>query len=133
LLTTSSPLSGAQDRIQRLGQFGAGTLQLDAMREGQFSEDGTARRRKADPDLAFVLVTRRSGDGSRLLEAITQVHSAVVLDEETRCNFPDGRLHVIRQPVDCKEELVLLRLDSVLFRRQFAEVKEATDLTPEFG
>lgn len=55
------------------------------------------------------------------------------LDEHTRRQFSDGWLNVRRESVHRQQQLVPLRLDSLLFGCDFAEVKKLADLAPELG
>jgi len=103
------------------------------VRQREFAQGRPARRCEPDPHLAFVYRPRASRDGARRLEPVHEFHGAVVLDEQPGCNFADSWPDAFRQAPDCQQELVLMRLDAVLFRRGLAEMNKLTDLPPEFG
>lgn len=56
-----------------------------------------------------------------------------MLDEQPRRDFANGRLDALGQSLNGKQQLVLLRLDAILFCVGFAEMKEPANLPPEFG
>ena len=122
-----------QHGVEGPRELRSGPLQLFAMGQREFAQDGSTGRGLADPHLAAVRCAFLPGDHFRGLHTIDQFHSAVVLNEESRRNLADGRLHAVGQAVDQEEELVLLRLDAVGFGGDFAEVDEAADLPAELG
>src|SRR5690349_18382200 len=102
------------------------------MRQCQPPEYGAAGRRQAHPYLAAVLLPGMALDGARLLQPVDQFDGAVVLDKQSARDLASGRIHSVRQPLNGEQQLVLLRLDSVLGCGGFAEVKEAANLAAEF-
>ena len=74
-----------------------------------------------------------SRDRASLLQAVYQLHRAVMLNEQSRGEFADCRFGAFRQAMYRKQQLMLLRLKAMLFRRGFAEMKELPDLSAELG
>ena len=85
------------------------------------------------PRLRACRGSRMPRDRPRLLQSVDQFHRAVMLNEEPRGDFPDGRLSRPREGLGRQAELVLLGLDAVFFRGGLAEMKELPDLPAKFG
>jgi hypothetical protein len=103
------------------------------MRQGEFTQDGAARWRQPNPDLAFILIGGTPLDGAGLLQPVYQLYGAVVVNEQSRGNLSNRRFDVFRQAMHRKQQLMLLRLNAVFFRGHFAEMKKPPDLPPELG
>jgi len=103
------------------------------MRQGELPQGGTAGRGEANQNFALIVDARMTRDGAGVLESVDQFDGAVVLDEEARGDFANGRFYVFGEAVDSEEELVLLWLDSVFFRGGLTEVEETPDLAAELG
>lgn len=102
------------------------------MRQRKPPQHSTAPRRQPNPHLAPVFGTGMPLDRAGALHPVHQFDRAVMLDEEPGRDFTDGRLDAFRQTVDGQHQLMLLRLDPVLFGRGFAEMQETSNLAPEF-
>jgi hypothetical protein len=59
--------------------------------------------------------------------------STAMLNEQSRGEFADRRFGAFRKAMYRKQQLMLLRLEAMLFRRGFAEMKELADLPAELG
>ena len=103
------------------------------MRQCKPAQDGATSRRKPDPDFAFVLGPRSSGDCACDLKAVYQFNSAVMLNKESCGNLANRGLYMLGKALDGKQQLMLLRLYVMLPCRGFAKVKEVPDLPPELG
>jgi hypothetical protein len=103
------------------------------MRQSEAAQYRSSRWREPDPNLALVFDTRSSRNGPNGLEPVHQFDSAVVLDKEPRGKLADGGLYALGKPLDCEQQLVLMRFDVLFFSHSFAEMKELPDLTPELG
>lgn len=103
------------------------------MREREAAEDSAPRGSEADEHFSFVFDAGAARDCARRFQPVHEFDRAVVLDEEPRSDLANGGLYAFREAMDRKQELVLLRLDAVVFRRGFAEMKKAPDLPAEFG
>jgi len=56
-----------------------------------------------------------------------------MLNEQSRRDLADRGLCALGQALDGKQQLMLLRLDAMLFRGCFAEIQEASNLPAKFG
>jgi hypothetical protein len=56
----------------------------------------------------------------------------MMLNEKTRGDLPDGRLHAFRKAMHRQQQLMLLRLNLVLLSGSFAEVQKSSYLLAEF-
>lgn len=119
--------------MQRARQFRAGSLQFHPMRHSQFAQDCAARGCQPHPDLAPVIDPRMSGDSTSDFQPIHQFYCAVVLNEQPESEFSNGRFYAGGKALHGEQELVLLRLNAVFFRRRLAEMKKAPDLPSELG
>jgi hypothetical protein len=106
-------------------------LQFFPVKKGQFPQDPFAFRRQMEKNLAAILIAVPSGDGAACNQAIRQFDGAVVAKREPGRERADSGARAFRQPFDCKQKLVLLRLDSIRPGGFFAEVKEAADFIAE--
>lgn len=72
-----------------------------------------------------------SCDRPGLFQAVDQFYGTVMLNEESRGDFPDSRFHTLWKSVDRKQELMLLCLNAVFPGSRLAEVEESSDLSSE--
>lgn len=56
------------------------------------------------------------------LQAVHQLHRAVMTQEQTRCDFPDRRLYFRLHPAERQQSLVLLWFHAIFARRMPAEL-----------
>jgi len=103
------------------------------MREGEIAQNGASGGCEPDPDFALVFGTVHSGDSATCFEPVHQLNCAVMLQEQARGDFADGRFHIFGKPVHGKEQLVLLRLDLAFARDGFADRKELANLAAKFS
>jgi hypothetical protein len=103
------------------------------MRQCQPAKDRAAGRSQADPNFALVVGAASPRDGARGLQAIHQFHRAVMLQEETRGNLPNGGPYTLGKTLHGQQELMLLRLDAMLLRGSFTEMQKLPDLAAELG
>jgi hypothetical protein len=123
----------SKDLLQDTGQFRAGLLQFLAMLQNETSQRRSPLIRKFHKDFPPVRFPRHALDRAPLFEALCQFHGAVMLNEHSRCEFADRRPYILRQSMNRKKELVLLRFKPVFACRRFAEIQESPDLTPKLG
>lgn len=90
-------------------------------------------RRQMKMDFTSIARTLDASNRPTFHHPVREFHSAVMPDLQPVCNFPDGRLPALRQPLDGEQKLVLVGLQSVFPRGFFAESQEPADLMPEFG
>ena len=119
--------------MERASQFGAGPLQLIAMRQRQLPQHGASRRRQPDQHFALVLRTCVPRDGAFVFQPVHQFHGAVMLDEQPRSDLANRRPHVVGKPVYGKQQLMLLGFESVLLGGHFAEMKKFPYLASKFS
>jgi len=103
------------------------------MFNGQLPQSRAATCRQAYPDLAPVFRPGCPLDGAGLFQAVHEFDGAVVLNEHSRGKLANGWFDAFRQAVHAKQQLVLLRLDTVPPCNRFAEMQKTPDLTPELG
>ena len=103
------------------------------MRQGKFAQDRAPGRRQADPHLALVAGAGVPGDRTAALQTVDEFDRAVMLNEQPRRDFADGRLSLLRQAVHREQQLVLLRLDAVFPGLGFAKVQKPPDLPAKLG
>ncbi len=103
------------------------------MRQCKSTEDCTACRCQPDPDFALVPDPGSSRYSACDLKTVYQFHCTVMLDEKPGGNFANRGFGSCGKTLHGKQQLMLLRLDSVLFCRCLAEMKELPNLAPEFG
>jgi hypothetical protein len=123
----------AEQRAKRIQQRRAGGFQFRAVLNRQRLENPLAFRRQLDPDLAAILLGPAAPDKLAGLQAVDELDNAVVPGLQARRQFPYRRPGCRLHPLDCKQELVLLRLDTHFSGRGLAEAQELTDLEPELG
>ena len=96
---------------------------------GQIGQQRLARRRELNQYPPAVLRVWAAANKTPRNSAIDQFDSAVVLDlEPTRQVAHGRRLERRGNPLQCQQQLVLLRLDTGRVRGTFAEVKKAAQL-----
>src|ERR1700726_3884894 len=100
-------------------QFRTRPFQLRPVRQRKLAQDRTAQSRQPDPDFALVLDARTSRDCAGHFKAVYQFDGAVMLDEKPGGNLSNGGLYVLGKALYGKQQLMLLRLDSMLLRRGF--------------
>ena len=122
-----------QHRIQSSRQLGTGPFQFRPVRQCQPPQDRAANRSQPDKDFALVFDARNSRDRAGSLETVYQFDRAVVLDKQPGGDLPDGGFHTLGQALHGEQQLMLMRLDVMLLRGSFAEMKELPDLPPELG
>ena len=103
------------------------------MRQSKTAQNRASLRSQHDQNLAFVFLARSPGDGAGQFKPVHQFDSAVVLDEKPGRNLSNRRLYALGKSLDCQQQLMLLSLDPMLFRRGLAEMKKLPDLPPELG
>jgi hypothetical protein len=123
----------AQHGMQRSRQLRTGSFQFVAVFHREFTQDGATRRREPQPHFPLIFRARTSRDRPGALEPIDQFDRTVVLNEQSRGNLPNRGPGALGQALHRQQQLMLLRLNTVLFCSCFAEVKELTDLSPELG
>lgn len=117
-----------QRRMKRARQFRPGSLQLIAMRQGQFAQHRAPGGRQPDEHFAFVLGAGVPGNGAFAFQAIHQFDGAVMLDVKTRGHFSNRRPDAFGKAVNREQQLMLLRFQPAFLGDGFAEVKKLADL-----
>lgn len=119
--------------IQGPGEFRTASLQLVAVRHGEFPKQCPAGGGEPDPDFPFVLRAWSPEDRAAVLQAVYKLDSAVMLNKQAAGQFANGGLHALGESANSEQELMLLGFEAVLFGGGFTEMEEAPDLAPEFG
>ena len=127
LLTIDFPFRMTQHGFQCPCQLGSGAFQFRAVCQCKLTQYHPTRRRQPDAYFALILFSRMSRYRACLLQAVYQFHRAVMLNEQSRGEFPDRRFGVVRKTMYRKQQLMLPGLKAMLFRRGFAEMKEVPD------
>jgi len=116
---------------QRGHQLGPGTAQFLAMMQRQLGEHLLTLGSEREQYLAAVVLRPRAVDKSSRFQTIHQFHGAMVADLHAIRQFADSRTNPGRHALDRQHKLVLAALQSRLFNRLLAEMKEAADLVAE--
>jgi hypothetical protein len=126
-------LASPQYGIQRGGQLRAGLLQLRSMRQREFAQNCPSGGRQVDPDFSLIVVRHMSRDCPRVLQSVYEFYSAVMLDEQPRSDLSNRWFCSFGKAMYHEQQLVLLRLEAMVLRFQFAEMSETSDLSAELG
>jgi len=123
----------AQHRIQRPRQLRAGAFQFRPVRQCQPVQNSPAGRSQPEQNFTLVFESRNSRDRACGFKTIHQFNGAVVLDKQPGGDLPDGGLYAVGKALNREQQLMLLRLNTMLLCGCFAEVQELPDLPPELG
>jgi hypothetical protein len=82
--------------------------------------------------LATVQFALYPHDEAGFRQPVHQFNRAVVFDEQPGGKFPDGRCYILRQALQCQQELMLFGLDAGLSGNALAERNKLPDLPAEF-
>jgi hypothetical protein len=120
-----------QYRIQRPQEHRTCRTKLSPVYERERCKHTFAAAGKRQHHFAPVCAISRPSNESLPLEAIHQLHGAVMLNLKPFCEYPNSRLLLGRQSFNREKCLVLVRLDSRLARRLLAKIQESPDFVPE--
>jgi len=90
-------------------------------------------RREAYIHFTTVIDTAGAANQRSLLQAVDQLHRAVVLDLQALCQLGNARPMRPSRGFHRQHELMMLRLDPRPSRRLFAEMKETSNVVAELG
>jgi hypothetical protein len=90
-------------------------------------------RREFNQDFSLILVAVPATKGAALYQPIYEFDRAVVTKTKLLGKRCDGGTAVLRQSLDCQQNLVLLGLNTLGAGRFFAEVQELPDTVTELG
>ena len=103
------------------------------MRDGKPFEKLLAPTRKVQVHFARVVPAARAVNPTPSFESIREFDRRVVPDLQAFGESADSGFDSCREPLDRKQGLVLLWLDTDCLCRAFAEIQETPDLVAEFG
>src|SRR5260370_32281364 len=112
-------------------QLRSGRAQLIVMMRRQFAEDLLPFGRKRQQHFAAIVLSTSAVDKSPRLEAVHQLHGAVVADLHAIRQFANQRANSSRRSLYRQDELVLAALPTGALHHLLAEVKEAANLVTE--
>jgi hypothetical protein len=84
-------------------------------------------------DLATVRRVRVALDEAGQLQPVHQLDGGVMAQRQTIRQIADGRTGPDRQPLERQQSLMLLGLNAVFPRLDFAELEEMAELVSKFG
>ena len=95
------------------------------------SQEPFPLRQKLYQHLAPILISAMPGSQSSALQAIDQLHRAVMLQLHSFCERTNRGAHVRRKTLNREQQLVLLGFESGGAGSRFAEVQKTPDLVAE--
>ena len=126
-----APLS--KQRAERFHQHRTGVQKHRPMGGGEPHDRVLAQGSQPDPNLAPVANAAYPFHESAFPQPVGEAYGAVMPDQEVPGDFSHGGTMGAGQGPDGQQELMLLRLQSLVPGRLLAEMEEATDLKAEIG
>ncbi len=121
----------AQQRAERLHQYGASVHQFGPVRARKAGELSLAGWRELDTNLAAIHIPSHSLYQLPFRQSVSQSNRAVMAYQKGRSNVPDQRAVRIVESAHGQQELMLLRFQPLHMRRSLTEMHEAADLKTE--
>lgn len=108
--------------LESTNQLRCSHLQLLLVRLGQARQQAISFGSEFHQDFPSILLTFHALYCPQFLQARDKPNGAVVLDEQARSDFADGRFAMGRKRANHKQRLMLLRLQAMFARNAFAEM-----------
>src|SRR5690242_18721754 len=100
------------------------------MQHRKLAEQFFAERREFQQDFTAIVLTRPAHDRTPVGQSVHKLNRAVMAKAQPRCYCSNGWARSFRQPLDCQQKLMLLRLNTAGSRSLFTEMKKLANAIP---